>query len=138
MNWKIFITVCSSSALISFPQNIIGCGPSADPYDYYTSFFHQNLPDAKNYRPFYYTGYNFLYDDNEPVETADVLAKEWAAYCGSTVTAADAKKFVNKFAWKDLSNLYFNIEKNQPLKIPDSVNQNSMTAYFLRQKKLWN
>ena len=136
MNWKIFITVCSSSALISFPQNIIGCGPSADPYDYYTSFFHQNLPDAKNYRPFYYTGYNFLYDDNEPVETADVLAKEWAAYCGSTVTATDAKKFVNKFAWKDLSNLYFNIEKNQPLKIPDSVNQNSMTAYFLRQKKL--
>ena len=119
MNWKIFITACVSSALVSFPQNIIGCGPDADPYDYYTSFFHQNLPDAKGYKPFYYTGYNFLYDDAEPVETVDVLAKEWAGFCGSPVTVADAKRFVAKFAWKDLNNLYYNLEKeqyNHPLK----------------------
>ncbi len=78
MNWKQFTIACVSAALVSFPQNIIGCGPDADPYDYYTSFFHQNLPDAKGYKPFYYTGYNFLYDEAEPVETSDVLADEWA------------------------------------------------------------
>jgi hypothetical protein len=122
--------------MVSFPQNIIGCGPDADPYDYYTSFFHQNLPDAKAYKPFYYTSYNFLYDETEPVQTSDVLAKEWSTYCGNNVIEADAKKFVNKFAGKDLSNLYFNIEKNQSLKIPDSVKRNSMTDYFIQQKDL--
>jgi hypothetical protein len=136
MNWKIFTTVCVSAALISFPQNIIGCGPDADPYDYYTSFFHQNLPDAQGYKPFYYTGYNFLYDENEPAETSDLLAREWAGYCGATVTAADAKRFVTEFGFRDVNNLYSNVEKNQSLKIPDSVKRNSMTNYFLQQKDL--
>lgn len=136
MNWKAFITACISTAIISFPQNIIGCGPEANPYDYYTSFFHQNLPEVNGYRPFYYIGYNFLYDTNEPTSLSDLLADEWAAYCGAPVKKADAKKLVNKFAWKDLNNLYFNLEKNQPLKIPDSVKQNSMTAYFMQSKDL--
>lgn len=136
MNWKAFITACISAAIVAFPQNIIGCGPEADPYDYYTSFFHQNLPDAKGYRPFYYVGYRAFYDEAEPTEVADVLADEWAAYCGTPVKKADAIKLVNKFAWKDLNNLYYNLEKNQPLKIPDSVKQNSMTAYFMQSKDL--
>ena len=136
MKWKLFITACISAAMLSFPANIIGCGPDADPYDYYTSFFHQNLPDAKGYKPFYYTGFNFLYDETEPVAASDVLAKEWSAYCGNAITATDAKKFVNKFAWKDLNNLYLSIDKNQALKIPDSVKQNSMTDYFFKQKDM--
>ncbi len=136
MNWKVFIAACISTVIVSFPQNIIGCGPEADPFDYYTSFFHQNLPDAKGYRPFYYVGYQAFYDATEPIEVTDVLADEWAAYCGSPVKKADAKKLVNKFAWKDLNNLYYNLEKNQPLKIPDSVKLNSMTAYFMQSKDL--
>jgi hypothetical protein len=136
MNWKAFTAVCISIAIVSFPQNIIGCGPQADPYDYYTSFFHQNLPDAKGYRPFYYVGYQAFYDTDEPTEVPDVLADEWTAYCGAAVKKADAKKLVNKFAWKDLSNLYYHLEKNQPLKIPDSVKQNSMTDYFMQSKDL--
>jgi len=136
MNWKVFITVCISSAIISFPQNIIGCGPDADPYDYYTSFFHQNLPEANGYRPFYYTGYNFLYDINEPAPLPDLLAVEWAAYCSSPVKIKDAKKLVNEFSRKDLNSLYNHIEKKQPLQIPDSVKKNSMTDYFLRTKDL--
>jgi hypothetical protein len=134
MSWKAFITACISTAIVSFPQNIIGCGPEADPYDYYTSFFHQNLPEANGYRPFYYTGYNFLYDENEPASVPEILAGEWAAYCGVPVKDADAKKLVNKFARKDLNNLYYHIEKALPLKIPDSVKQNSMTDYFIRSK----
>ncbi|MBK8519834.1 MAG: hypothetical protein WAT20_15655 [Ferruginibacter sp.] len=134
MNWKAFITACISTAIISFPQNIIGCGPEANPYDYYTSFFHQNLPEAGGYRPFYYVGYQFLYDANEPASLSDLLANEWATYCGATVKKEDAKKMVNKFAWKDLNNLYYHLEKNLPLKIPDSVKQNSMTGYFMQSK----
>ena len=43
---KAFITVCISAAIVSFPQNVIGFGPDADPYKNYTSFFHQHLPQA--------------------------------------------------------------------------------------------
>ena len=134
MNWKLFTTACVSLAMVSFPQNIIGCGPDADPYDYYTSFFHQNLPDAKAYKPFYYTSYYFLYDETEPVETADVLCREWSNYCGGTVSIKDAKDFITRFDAKDINNLYYHLEKNQPLKIPDSVKRNSMTDYFMQHK----
>lgn len=136
MNWKLFITACVSGFFISFPQNIIGCGGEMDPYDYYKSFFHNNLPDAKGFRPFYYTGYNFLYDDNEPVAVSTLLSEEWAGYCGEPVKPKDAFMLVNRFAAKDLSNLYYHIEKNQPLKIPDSVGRNEMTKHFIRQKDL--
>ncbi len=136
MKWKAFITACISTAIVSFPQNIIGCGPQANPYDYYTSFFHQNLPGNSDYRPFYYVGYQFLYDPSEPASLSDILADEWAAYCGANVKNTDAKKLLNKFAGKDLNNLYYHLEKNQPLKIPDSVKQNSMTGYFMQYKDL--
>ncbi|MEP6674985.1 MAG: hypothetical protein ABJA78_07515 [Ferruginibacter sp.] len=136
MNWKVFITACVSAAMISFPQNMIGCGGETDPYDYYSTFFHNNLPDAKGYKPFYYSGYTFLYDEQEPASVANLLSTEWAGYCGTPVTDKDAFQFVNKYAWKDLNNLYFNIEKNQPLKIPDSVKHNSMTDYFIQNKDL--
>ena len=136
MSLKAFITVCISAAIVSFPQNIIGCGPDADPYDYYTSFFHQNLPEANGYRPFYYTGLNFLYDESEPVEVSDLLAQEWAGYCGLPVTDADAKIFLTKFERKDLTNLYSNIEKGPSSIMPDSIMRNSMTNYFTKTKDL--
>ena len=69
MNWKTSLTVFASLFLISFPYNIIGCGGEIDPYDYYVSFFQNNLSNSQGYRQFYYTGYNFLYDRDE---TADV------------------------------------------------------------------
>ena len=136
MNWKAFLAFSISGLLVSFPQNIIGCGDGFDPYDYYTSFFHQNLPAPYGYRPFYYTGYNFLYDENEPADVSDLLAKEWADYCGTPVTNEDAKLFVTKFARKDIYNLYVNVEKKQSAIIPDSVMRNTMTGYFIQKKNL--
>src|ERR1043166_8128165 len=106
MKWKIFLTACVNLFFIAFPYNIIGCGPDADPYDYYTSFFDNNLSDVKGYRPFYYTGYNFLYDETEPADVADLRATEWAAYCSNVVTSKDAYRFINKFDRKDINNLY--------------------------------
>lgn len=136
MKWRIGLMALSSAAMMAFPQNIIGCGGGEDPYNYYTSFFHNNLPEPPGYQPFYYTGYNFLYDEQEPVNLTESLAKEWALYCGKPVTVKDASRFVNSFAWKDLNTLYFHLEKNQPLKIPDSVKQNGMTTHFLRSRDL--
>jgi hypothetical protein len=132
MNWKLFITACVSGALISFPQNIIGCGGETDPYDYYISFFNQHISTNKTYKPFYYTNSYFLYDKDEPTPVSTVLAKEWSEYCGNGVTEKDAIQFVNKYALKDVTNLYYGIEKKTPLKLPDSVKRNSMTNYFIK------
>ena len=136
MKWKIFMMLCVSTIIVSFPQNIIGCGPGIDPYDYYTSFFNPDISENSNLRSFYYTGYSFLYDETEPVKTSDVLAEEWKKYCADKVTVSDAKKFVTSFAEKDVNNLYQNIEKKQMLKLPDSVKVNSMTNYFTQQKDM--
>lgn len=133
---KIFTLVCVSCFLVSFPTNIIGCGPGIDPYDYYTSFFNQHIASSTNYKPFYYSGYSHLYDYNEPENPADVLAKEWAAYAKNKVTTADAYAFVMEYSEADLNNLYYHLEKNKPLQIPDSVKRNSMTKYFMQQKDL--
>ena len=132
MNWKIFIPFFVSSSFIFFPQNIIGCGPQYDPYDFYVSFFHQNLPEAKGYQPFYYIPSVFLYNETEPVEVADLLAVEWANYCGHSVTSSDAKVFITKFNWKNIDQLKSGISKNGPSNIPDSVLKNSMSKYFIK------
>lgn len=136
MNWKQFIAVLISSCLLCFPQNIIGCGPDADPYDYYTSFFSQRLQDDNSYRPFYYTGYRFLYDEEEPVSTKEATSAEWTTYAANKASKKDVQAFVLKYSYKQLSNLYYHIEKKQPLTIPDSVKQNSFTKWFLQSKDL--
>lgn len=136
MRWKIFLIVSINFSCIFFPYNIIGCGPDADPYDYYTSFFNNDLAASPGFKPFYYTSLNFLYDEQEPVKTEEVLANEWAGHCGVPVTDKDAYDFVMKYSWKDLNNLYMNLEKKTPLKIPDSVQRNSMTRYFTTNNDL--
>lgn len=136
MNWKIFTAACISVVSVAIPQNMIGCGPELDPYDYYTSFFSKNLSTSQSYTPFYYSNNLFLYSDEDPVNKTDVLSNEWAQYCGAPVKAKDTKEFVTRYALKDVNNLYYNIEKAQPLSLPDSVKQNSMTNYFLQKKDL--
>ena len=136
MNWKQFIVSFISSSLLCFPQNSIGCGPDADPYDYYTSFFSQHLQDDNSYRPFYYTGYRFLFDEEEPVSTKESTSTEWINYASNKATKKDVQEFVLKYNYKQLSNLYYHIEKKQPLQLPDSVKQNSFTKWFLQSKDL--
>ncbi len=138
MNWKKFLLSCSSLALlVSFPYNIIGCaGGEPDPYDYFVSFFDKRLANAPGYEPFYYTNYQFLYKEEEPVNTAAITASEWISYGGNTFSDKAAYAFVNQFARKDLSALYNGIEKNTTPAIPDSVKNNGMTQYFQQQKDL--
>ena len=134
MNWKIFTTACISTLFISFPYNIIGCGYSVDAYDYYTTFFNADIVANTALRPFYYTAYADLYDSQEPVNPADVLAEEWKNYAGVSVTINDAKAFVTEYDVKDINNLYNYIEKNQLAILPEKVKQNSLTKYFIQQK----
>ncbi|WP_276479936.1 hypothetical protein [Paraflavitalea pollutisoli] len=137
MNWKLCLVVCINVVCLALPYNIIGCaGGDADPYDYYVSFFSKRNTDVKGYEPFYYTNYQFLYQEEEPVKTSDVTAAEWVGYGNNSFTAKEAQAFVVDYARKDLSNLYFHIEKSQPLQVPDSVRNNGMSKFFMNNKDL--
>ncbi|MBK8088372.1 MAG: hypothetical protein IPK31_10725 [Chitinophagaceae bacterium] len=111
MNWKHCFTALISLGLICFPYNIIGCGGGDDPYDYYTSFFSQRLNGDESFRPFYYTGYRFLYDELEPVSTKEITSEEWVGYTTGKATKKDVQQFVLKYNYKQLSTLYNYIEK---------------------------
>lgn len=136
MNWKHSISAFMISFLLAFPYNIIGCSGGDDPYDYYTSFFSQSLSTDEYLQPFYYTGYRFLHDETEPVATKEITSAEWIAYATNEATKKDVQNFVLKYAYKQLSTLYFHIEKAQPLAVPDSVKQNSLSKWFIKSKDL--
>ncbi|RYD80253.1 MAG: hypothetical protein EOP53_08340, partial [Sphingobacteriales bacterium] len=136
MKLKLFFAAFVSIVWVSIPQNIIGCGPGIDPYDYYTSFISNKIASDATYNPFYYSGNTFLYNEQEPVNTSEILATEWAGYCGKPVTDADAQLFVTGFTHEELKKLYAHIEKKQPLQVSNAVKTNSMSNYFIRSKDL--
>ncbi|PSK94797.1 hypothetical protein [Taibaiella chishuiensis] len=121
-------------------QIVTACGGSEDPYDYYTSFFQNNVTGSKAYSMFYYTSglsyydqWGGLDDDDTP---DDINIKEWREYGQQQFSDADAAAFIYKYAYKDLSNLYYHIEQQKALQLPDSISRNSMTKWFLKDKDL--
>jgi len=136
MKLKIFLTLFVSGLFFLIPQNIIGCGGSVDPYDYYTTFFNQYSASKIQYKPFFYTSALFLFDTEEPENTADKIINEWVAFTKNKASQKDAYNFVMRFDRKNLSNLYYHLEKNTVLKIPDSIAKNTMTQFFIQDKNL--
>ncbi len=134
MKFKVFIAACISAACIAIPNNIIGCGPDEDPYDYYTTFFHPKLADTRAYEPFYYSGIKFLYDENEPKETTDVLASEWAAYCGKHIYKVDAKELVFKYSGNEVENIKLIAKKKGKDFLPKAARNNSMAQYLIKNR----
>jgi hypothetical protein len=108
----------------------LACGGEMDPYDYYVSFFHNNVQGEHNYGAFYLS-YNYVFDDAEPESEADINCKEWAVYLNKKVTAIDVKKAMYGLSLHDDSVMLHDmlIAKN---KLPDSLKSNrflvSLTA----------
>lgn len=122
-------------------QIVTACGGSEDPYDYYVSFFQNNVTGSPAYSMFYYTSGLVYYDqwggiEPDDMKQEDANIKEWIEYSQSGFSAADGADFIYKFAYKDLNTLYYHIEQNKPLQLPDSVARNGMTQWFLKNKDL--
>lgn len=134
MNWKVFTTAFGSAALLALPQNSFTCGPSEDPYDYYTSFFSNRLGTGKEYQPFYYTGLSSFYDewnqDTVAYETDKVL-QEWMAY-GKTVRWKDAGQLVYESSAEEVSLLAKSLG-GAPL--PSALKANSLAQNLIKEKK---
>lgn len=98
MKWKIFSTAFISLSFSFFPENMIGCGPTEDPWDYYTSFFSHEVVPQKDLKPFYYTGLlSFYTDEMEEREVPSYnkkIVEEWRSYCKNQPSANDVIAFV--------------------------------------------
>lgn len=135
MNWKIFTTAFGSALLLALPQNSFTCGPSEDPYDYYTSFFSNRLGTDKSYKPFYYTGLLNFYDEWNPDSTAyenDKVLREWMDY-GKTTRLQDAADLVYKSSAEEMAQLAKSLTAGGPL--PAAFKANSLAQNFVKEKK---
>jgi len=89
------LLLCFVSLIVIFFTGVaidLACGPDADPYDYYVSFFHNNVQGEKQYGSFYLDTYDYVFDDREPESEADINSDEWAKYLGHGVKAKDVKE----------------------------------------------
>lgn len=130
------LLICSVSLIIFFFAEIainIACGGEGDPYDYYISFFHNNIQRTQEYEPFYFTGYKFLYDDDEQVSEAEINSREWAAYLGGGVKAADVQKAMYKLKGSADTALYTGYLDGKG-SLPDSLKNNTFLQALASSK----
>jgi hypothetical protein len=143
MNWKKYLALTASlcAAGIITQKVVEACGGDYDPEGAYFSFFQNNLTNDDSYRPFYYTSfykyytdYDYYYGDNR--DTTDANVAEWKVRMGGNMRDKDVYQFVYGYPHSQLSNLYYHLEKQQPLTIPDSVKRNGMTQWFIQKQDL--
>jgi len=121
------LLICSVSLIICFFVEIaidMACGGEVDPYDYYISFFHNNVQRTQEYEPFYFTSYKFLYDDDERVSEAEINSREWATYLGGGVKAADVQKAMYRLKGNADTALYVGYLAGKG-SLPDSLKNNT-------------
>jgi hypothetical protein len=101
----------------------LACSGEDDPYDYYVSFFHNNVQGEHNYGAFYLS-HNYVFNEEEPESEPEINAKEWAAYLGSGVKEADIKRAMYQLSNHDDSVIVHN-KLIAAGKLPDSLKTNS-------------
>ncbi|MEZ2336120.1 hypothetical protein AB6735_10820 [Mucilaginibacter sp. RCC_168] len=130
------LLICSVSLIIFFFAEIainVACGGEGDPYDYYVSFFHNDIQRTQEYRPFYFTSYSFLYDDEEQVSEATLNSREWAAYLGHAVKAEDVEKAMYQLKGNADTVLYNGYLDGKGA-LPDSLKNNSFLQSLASNK----
>lgn len=135
MNWKKLL-ICCVSFVTAFFANVaidLACGGEEDPYDYYISFYHNNLQGEKGYGSFYFTNYQYLYSDVEPASETDINASEWVTYLGKSVKPADVKKAM--YGLDSAKNEAVNQFLGGKRSMPDSLAQNTFLSALVSDQK---
>ena len=136
MTWKLSIVAFISLSLSLFPDNLIGCSPTEDPQDYFTSFFSRDLSAQNELKPFYYTSMLKFYTDEDWYQSATdsinntdkkTIIGEWRSYC--------AKEPGNM----EIYNLVFKASENALADLLTSgggpLANNKMGRYLVQKKK---
>ena len=134
-NFKKSCIVFSAFAVAYFAEIAINiaCGPEPDPYDYYVSYFHNNV-SGDDYVPFSFTDLRFLYSDTEPESEAQVNSRTWAEYLGDDVKALDVERLM--YHTDDATDsVVIHYLTDGDVALPDSLSENTYLSALKRDKQ---
>ncbi|WP_316786393.1 hypothetical protein [Pedobacter frigiditerrae] len=136
LNWKKSLIFCVSFFAVFFGELAvnIACGPEQDPYDYYVSYFHNNV-QGDQYKPFAFNGLLFLNSEDDVWAEENVNSAEWAKYLGVKLkdvrkimyeldSASDVRLKKASFKWTST--------------LPDSLKKNNFLAALSKNKAALN
>ncbi|RZL29780.1 MAG: hypothetical protein EOO96_19490, partial [Pedobacter sp.] len=131
-NWRTSLVFCVSFFAVFLAEIAvnIACGPEQDPYDYYVSYFHNNV-QGDDYTPFAFNEMVNLYSDEEVEDEGEINSEEWAKYLS-------VKK-------EDVYQIMYNADSLTSVKLarlsaksynnlPDSLKQNSFVQSLLKNE----
>ncbi|PWS31048.1 hypothetical protein [Pedobacter paludis] len=107
------------------------CGGEVDPYDYYISYFHNNV-QGDEYLSFAFNQMQYLNSEEEVENESDINSKEWANYLN--VKAEDVHKVMyeaDSATSVKLANYTGKISE-----LPDSLQKNSFLQSLSKQKNV--
>lgn len=137
MTWKKSLIFCISFICVFFSEitlNLACGGGDEDPYDYFTSYFYNNL-SGKEYQQFRYTEWTFLYDENkedeEKEQEANINAKEWGDYL--KISTEDAKLLYNSDSL--LNEALNKVLKGEKEKFPTHLQNQAFYRALSKNKK---
>ncbi|MCU0395490.1 MAG: hypothetical protein MUF29_06250, partial [Chitinophagaceae bacterium] len=138
--WSAFIPVLTISALLTIPQNIIGCGPMMEPHDYFTSFFSGSTAEVPNSRTFFYTALLDFYDDwdeydNQNAFIQESIVDEWQQYAGAQAKRADVVKMIYEVSLAN-TRLMAQSLKQPATALPTAIKNNTMAMALLKARKV--
>lgn len=127
------LSLIFSVFLITFFGEIavnLACGGEIDPYDYYITYFHNNI-EGDEYSPFAYNQMVYLNSETDIESEPDINSREWAKYLN--VKKEDVLKVMYKTdSATDVKLLNFNGNLSQ---LPDSLQQNSFIQALSKRKE---
>ena len=134
-SWKKYLIFFVSVFGIFFSEIAlnIACGPTPDPYDYFVSFFHNNVAGEKEYGNFYFTEYKYLFNSDESESEQKINSEEWASQVGRGVKASDVESVMYGLSRQSDSSLVFQFGTSKAA-LPDSLAANSFLKFLIGKK----
>ena len=127
------LSLIFSVFLITFFGEIavnLACGGEIDPYDYYISYFHNNI-EGDEYAPFAYNEMVYLNSEDDVASEPDINSREWAKYLN--IKKEDVQKVMYKTdsaTSAKLANFDGNLSQ-----LPDSLQKNSFIQALSKRKE---
>ncbi len=132
MNWKKSIIFCVSFLTIFFGEIVVNvaCGGEIDPYDYYISYFHNDV-QGKDYDQFNFSEWEYLYHDQEKVDEYDLNSAEWTKYL--QVKKEDVREVM--YESDSTTNLLLaNLTKKNITQLSQTLQENSFVKALAKNK----
>ncbi|PWS27202.1 hypothetical protein DHW03_14500 [Pedobacter yonginense] len=107
----------------------LACGGEVDPYDYYISYFHNNV-QGDEYLSFAYNQMQYLNSEEEIADETQINSKEWAKYLD--VKAEDVHKVM--YETDSATGARLANYTGKMAELPDSLQKNTFVERLSKQK----